>query len=64
MDGWVATVVNDFLFQFLFKLIADFTGVVQFRGPGVQGGCYWTGNMVGKRASEASAKTVLLLRLI
>ena len=63
-DGWVGTVIFDFIFQLFFKLIVDYTGLVQFRGPGCLGGCYWTGNMVGERASQASAKTVLLLRLI
>ena len=64
LDGWAGTVVFDFVGQLVWKLIVDYTGLVQFRGPGVLGGCYWTGNMVGERASEASAKTVLLLRLI
>jgi hypothetical protein len=63
-DGWVGTVLFDFLFQLCYKLVVDYTGLVQCRGPGCLGGCYWTGNMVGERASEASAKTVLLLRRI
>ena len=46
-DGWAGTVVFDFLMQLFFKLIVDYTGLVQFRGPGILGGCYWTGNMVG-----------------
>jgi hypothetical protein len=62
MDGWVGTVIFDFLFQLFFKLIVDYTGLVQFRGAGIIGACYWTVNMVGERASEASAKIVLLLR--
>ena len=64
LDGWVGTVLYDFVLQLIYKLIVDYTGLVQFRGPGCLGGCYWTGNMVRERASEASAKTVLLLPLV
>ena len=63
-DGWAATVGFDFVSQLIFKLIVDYTGLVQFRGPGCLGGCYWTGNMVSERASEASAKTVLLQQFL
>jgi hypothetical protein len=61
VDGWLGTVVNDFVLQLCFKLIADYTGLVQFRGPGVLGGCYWTMNMVGDEVvSEANTRHVIL----
>ena len=54
VEGWAGTVFCDFLNQIAFKLIVDYTGLVQLRAPGVLGGCYWTGNMVGAKASEAN----------
>jgi hypothetical protein len=45
-DGWTGTVIMDFLTQLIMKLIVDYTGLVQFRGPGVLGGCYWTASMI------------------
>jgi hypothetical protein len=44
--GLVGMVTGDFIMQLVFKLVVDYTGLVQFRGPGVLGGCYWTGNML------------------
>ena len=32
--------------RFLVKVIVDYTGVIQFRGPGELGGFAWTGAMV------------------
>jgi hypothetical protein len=32
--------------RFLVKVIVDYTGVIQFRGPGELGGVAWTGAMV------------------
>jgi hypothetical protein len=46
LDGLAATVAFDFLAQLVWKLIVDYTGLVQFRAPGILGGCYWTLNMV------------------
>jgi hypothetical protein len=54
VEGWAGTVLCDFMNQLCFKLIVDYTGLVQFRGPGILGGCYWAGNMVGAKASEAN----------
>jgi hypothetical protein len=54
VEGWAGTVLCDFMNPLCFKLIVDYTGLVQFRAPGVLGGCYWTGNMVGAKASEAN----------
>jgi hypothetical protein len=57
VDGWAGTACNDFLLQLLCKLIADYTGLAQFRGPGVLGGSYWTMNMVGDVGERAEHKT-------
>jgi hypothetical protein len=46
VDGLAGLLVFDFLLQFILKTIVDFTGLVQFRGPGVLGGAYWSGSMV------------------
>jgi hypothetical protein len=46
VDGVAGALIFDFLTQFILKTIVDFTGLVQFRGPGVLGGVYWSGSMV------------------
>jgi hypothetical protein len=46
VDGLAGLLIFDFLFQSLFKIITDFTGLVQLRGPGILGGSYWSGSMV------------------
>jgi hypothetical protein len=57
MDGWVGVVFSDFIAQLCSKLIADYTGLAQLRGPGVLGGCYWTMNMVGFEGGRSKHKT-------
>jgi hypothetical protein len=57
-DGWVGTIFFDFTFQFFMKLIVDYTGLVQFRGPGVLGGSYWTGNMLLALAAPFGAVAI------
>jgi hypothetical protein len=57
-EGWAGTVFCDFMNQLCFKLIVDFTGLVQFRGPGILGGCYWTGNMLLALAAPFGAVAV------
>ena len=39
-------VIATFISRTAFKVIVDFTGLMQFRGPGVMGGIYWAINMV------------------
>jgi hypothetical protein len=46
VDGVVGAVFFDFLVQLMMKTIVDFTGLVQFRGPGILGGCFWSGSIV------------------
>ena len=50
MEG-IASVIESVVFRFIVKVLVDFTGVVQFRGAGELGGCYFTFNMV--RACES-----------
>ena len=45
-DGLAGLLFFDILFQFITKTVVDFTGLVQFRGPGILGGAYWSGSMV------------------
>jgi hypothetical protein len=49
---------TDFIGQLIFKLVVDYTGLVQFRAPGVLGGCYWTGNMLLALAAPFGAVAV------
>jgi hypothetical protein len=58
VDGWVGMVFGDFVSQLVFKLIVDYTGLVQFRGPGCLGGCYWTGNMLLALAAPFGAVAI------
>jgi hypothetical protein len=51
IDGLAGAFAFDFLGQILLKTVVDFTGLVQFRGPGVLGGSYWSGSMVCARHS-------------
>jgi hypothetical protein len=53
IDGWAGTVGVDIVAQVTNKIIADYTGLVQFRLPGVIGGSYWTGNTVSPRERES-----------
>jgi hypothetical protein len=52
VEGLAGTVFFDCLSQLVFKLVVDYTGLVQLRGPGCLGGCYWTGNMVRVRVES------------
>ena len=54
VDGLAGLLLFDFLAQFLLKTIVDFTGLVQFRGPGILGGAYWSGSMVSARHSHGT----------
>jgi hypothetical protein len=58
VEGWAGTVGFDFFTQLFYKLIVDYTGLVQFRGPGVLGGCYWTGNMLLALAAPFGAVAI------
>jgi hypothetical protein len=58
VDGVAGTVFGDFAAPLIFKIIADYTGLVQFRGPGVLGGSYWTGNMLLSIAAPFGAVAV------
>ncbi|GMI18866.1 hypothetical protein TeGR_g12782 [Tetraparma gracilis] len=58
LDGWAGTVLGDFLGQLIFKLIVDYTGLVQFRGAGCLGGSYWTGNMLLALAAPFGAVAI------
>jgi hypothetical protein len=60
MDGWAGTVSTDFFSHLFTKLVTDYTGLVQFRGPGVQGGCYWTMSMVGDERERSENHTLEL----
>ena len=37
VNGWLGVVIFDFLVQFIWKTIVDYTGLIQFRGPGILG---------------------------
>jgi hypothetical protein len=54
VDGIAGLLIFDFLTQFLLKTIVDFTGLVQFRGPGILGGAYWGGSMVCAQHSRSA----------
>jgi hypothetical protein len=54
----VAGVVFSVFQRAVCKVLVDFTGVVQFRGAGEMGGCYWIFNTV--RASEERATVTYL----
>jgi hypothetical protein len=58
VDGWAGTVLCDFMNQLFMKVIVDYTGLVQFRGPGILGGCYWTGNMLLALAAPFGAVAI------
>jgi hypothetical protein len=58
VDGWAGTVFFDFVAQLVWKLITDYTGLVQHRGPGVLGGSYWTGNMLLALAAPFAAVAI------
>ncbi|GMI32162.1 hypothetical protein TeGR_g11318 [Tetraparma gracilis] len=45
LDG-AASVIESFVFRLMVKVLVDFTGVVQFRGAGEMGGCYFSFNMI------------------
>ena len=52
-DTWVfinitgpGDVLVSFLTRIASKVVVDFTGLVQFRGPGMMGGIYWSLSMV------------------
>jgi hypothetical protein len=46
VDGLAGFLIFDSMLQILLKTVADFTGLVQFRGSGILGGSYWSGSMV------------------
>jgi hypothetical protein len=46
VDGLAGLLFFDILFQFITKIVVDFTGLVQFRAAGVLGGMYWSGSIV------------------
>jgi hypothetical protein len=46
VDGVSGFILFDVLIQVIWKVVVDFTGLVQFRAPGIQGGCYWSSAMV------------------
>jgi len=52
--GWAGALVS-VLMRFIVKIIADFTGVIQFRHPQELGGIYWTVNMVMALGSSAGS---------
>jgi hypothetical protein len=54
VDGLAGLLLFDFLIQFITKTIVDFTGLVQFRGPGILGGAYWSGSMVCAQHSRST----------
>jgi hypothetical protein len=54
VDGLAGLLIFDFLIQFSLKTVADFTGLVQFRGPGILGGAYWSGSMVCAQHSRST----------
>jgi hypothetical protein len=54
VDGLAGLLLFDFLIQFIMKTIVDFTGLVQFRGPGILGGAYWSGSMVCAQHSRST----------
>jgi hypothetical protein len=58
VDGWAGALFADFLGQLMFKVIVDYTGLMQFRGAGVLGGCYWTTNMLLALAAPFGAVAI------
>ena len=46
VNGWFGVVVFDFLVHLIWKSIADYTGLLQFRAAGVLGGAYFTTSAV------------------
>ena len=54
VDGLAGLLLFDFLIQIVLKTIVDFTGLVQFRGPGILGGAYWSGSMVCAQYSRST----------
>jgi hypothetical protein len=54
VDGLAGLLLFDILIQFTMKTIVDFTGLVQFRGPGILGGAYWSGSMVCAQYSRST----------
>jgi hypothetical protein len=45
-DNCAHIIIGTFLVRTAFKVIVDYTGLVQFRGPGLVGGAYFSVNMV------------------
>jgi hypothetical protein len=60
VDSVAGALISDFLFQYLFKIIVDFTGLVQFRAAGVLGGMYWSGSTVRAQPSSRHLPTLRL----
>jgi hypothetical protein len=42
----VASLVESFFVRLIEKILVDFTGILQFRGSGEMGGCYFSFNLV------------------
>ena len=57
VGGWASVVVCDFLVQFMYKTIVDYTGLIQFRGAGVLGGMFWSFSMVRNNRPPCNAPT-------
>jgi hypothetical protein len=55
VDGWIASIFMDGIFQLMCKVLVDFTGLVQLRGPGILGGAFWSANMVSGREGGGSS---------
>jgi hypothetical protein len=47
-----AIVVHSVVERLIVKVLVDFTGVLQFRGAGEMGGCYFTFNMVRAQQTD------------
>jgi hypothetical protein len=63
VDGLAGFLIFDFLGQIILKTITDFTGLVQFRGPGILGGAYWSGSIVCAQPISRHLQTFLTNRI-
>ncbi|GMI38047.1 hypothetical protein TeGR_g2496 [Tetraparma gracilis] len=59
-----ASVVESVLERLIAKVLVDFTGVLQFRGAGELGGCYFTFNMIMSLAASFVATHVYYASLV